>query len=128
MLNFKISNNKQTGEQFVETTLSGKSLLTIPQLNKGTSFSHKERRDFGLLGKLPHRIETLDEQVERAYLQFLSYKTRLQQNIYLNNLHDKNQVLFYQLLSQYLDEMLPIIYTPIVGTAVKRFSHEYRQQ
>ncbi|OGV44706.1 MAG: NAD-dependent malic enzyme [Legionellales bacterium RIFCSPHIGHO2_12_FULL_42_9] len=127
MLNFKISNNKQTGEQFVETTLSGKSLLTIPQLNKGTAFSHKERRDFGLLGKLPHRIETLDEQVERAYLQFLSYKTRLQQNIYLNNLHDKNQVLFYQLLSQYLDEMLPIIYTPIVGTAVKRFSHEYRQ-
>src|SRR3990167_1590858 len=127
MLNFKILADEQTGELVVETTLCGKSLLTVPQLNKGTAFTHDERRDFGLLGKLPHRIETLDEQVERAYLQFLSYKTRLQQNIYLNNLNDKNQVFFYQLLSQYLDEMLPIIYTPIVGTAVKRFSHEYRQ-
>src|SRR3990167_2056825 len=127
MLNFKILADEQTGELVVETTLCGKSLLTVPQLNKGTAFTHDERRDFGLLGKLPHRIETLDEQVERAYLQFLSYKTRLQQNIYLNNLNDKNQVLFYKLLSQYLDEMLPIIYTPIVGTAVKRFSHEYRQ-
>ncbi len=127
MLDFKILYDEQTGEQFVETTLSGKSLLTLPQLNKGTAFTPTERREFGLLGKLPHRIETLDEQVERAYLQFSSYKTRLQQNIYLNNLNDKNQVLFYQLISQHLEEMLPIIYTPIVGTAVKRFSHEYRQ-
>ena len=127
MLDFKILNNKHTGEPFIETTLSGKSLLTIPQLNKSTAFSQRERREFDLLGKLPHRIETLEEQVERAYLQFLSYKTRLQQNIYLNNLNDKNQVLFYKLLSQHLEEMLPIIYTPIVGTAVKRFSHEYRQ-
>ena len=127
MLNFKISNDEQTREPFIETNLNGKSLLTIPQLNKGTAFTQEERRNFGLLGKLPYRIETLDEQVERAYLQFLSYKTRLQQNIYLNNLNDKNQVLFYKLISQYLDEMLPIIYTPIVGTAVKRFSHEYRQ-
>lgn len=127
MLEFKVVRDKKTGERYLETPLSGKPLLTTPQLNKGTAFTHEERKDFGLLGKLPDHVETLDEQVKRAYLQYSSYTTRLQQNIYLNNLHDKNQVLFYRLLSRHLSEMLPTIYTPIVGTAVKRFSHEYRQ-
>lgn len=127
MLNFKINRDKQTGESYIETSLCGKPLLTTPQLNKGTAFTLEERKEFGLLGKLPYRVETLDEQVKRAYLQFSSYTTRLQQNIYLNNLHDKNQIIFYKLLNRHLSEMLPTIYTPIVGTAVKRFSHEYRQ-
>ena len=127
MLDFKLIRDPQTGELYIETSLSGKPLLTTPQLNKSTAFTHEERKAFGLLGKLPNRVETLDEQVKRAYLQYSVYTTRLKQNIYLNNLHDKNQVLFYKLLSRHLSEMLPTIYTPIVGTAVKRFSHEYRQ-
>lgn len=127
MLDFKLVRDPQTNELYIETTLCGKPLLTTPQLNKGTAFTYEERKDFGLLGKLPHRVETLDEQIKRAYLQYSSYTTRLQQNIYLNNLHDKNQIVFYKLLSHHLAEMLPTIYTPIVGTAVKRFSHEYRQ-
>lgn len=127
MLDFNIKRDEQTGELYVETSISGKPLLTLPQLNKSTAFTREERLEFGLLGKLPHRVETLDEQVKRAWLQYNSYQTRMQQNIYLNNLHDKNQVLFYKLLSCNLAEMLPTIYTPIVGTAVKRFSHEYRQ-
>lgn len=127
MLDFKLLRDLQTGEQYIETSLCGKPLLTTPQLNKGTAFTNEERKEFGLLGKLPHRVETLDEQVKRAYLQYSSYTTRLQQNIYLNNLHDKNQILFYKLINRHLGEMLPVIYTPIVGTAVKRFSHEYRQ-
>lgn len=117
----------ETDELCVFTSITGKHLLTTPQLNKGTAFSQNERHLFGLLGKLPNRVETLEEQVKRAYCQYSNYKTRLQQNIYLNNLHDKNQVLFYKLLSCYMAEMLPIIYTPIVGTAVKSFSREYRQ-
>lgn len=127
MLDFKLNRDKQTGEVYIETSLCGKPLLTTPQLNKGTAFTLEERKEFGLLGKLPYKVETLDEQVKRAYLQFSSYTTRLQQNIYLNNLHDKNQIIFYKLLNRHLAEMLPTIYTPIVGTAVKRFSHEYRQ-
>lgn len=127
MLDFRIIKDPSTQQPYVETSISGKSLLTIPQLNKGTAFSKDERMEFGLQGKLPHRVETLEEQVKRAYEQYASYSTRLQQNIYLNNLHDKNQVLFYKLLTDYLAEMLPTIYTPIVGTAVKRFSQEYRQ-
>lgn len=127
MLNFKTICDKKTGEWFIETSVHGKHLLTTPQLNKSTAFTHEERRAFGLLGKLPNQVETLEEQVKRAYLQFSSYTSRLQQNIYLNNLHDKNQILFYKLLSRHLAEMLPIIYTPLVGTAVKSFSKEYRQ-
>ena len=127
MLDFKINRDKQTGELFIETSICGKLLLTTPQLNKGTAFTYDERQIFGLLGKLPNRVESLDEQVKRAYFQFLSYSSRLQQNIYLNNLHDKNQVIFYKLLRRHLGEMLPVIYTPIVGTAVKQFSREYRQ-
>lgn len=127
MLDFKINRDKDTDELYLETSISGKNLLTTPQLNKGTAFTHDERKAFGLLGKLPSRVETLEEQVQRAYLQYTNYATQLQKNIYLNNLHDKNQIVFYKLLSRYLTEMLPIIYTPIVGTAVKQFSKEYRQ-
>ena len=127
MLKFKTCHDKKSGEWYVETPVHGKHLLTTPQLNKGTAFTTEERKEFELLGKLPHRVETLDEQVKRCYLQFSSYASRLQQHIYLNNLHDKNQVLFYKLLSRHLGEMLPVIYTPIVGTAVKSFSKEYRQ-
>jgi malate dehydrogenase (oxaloacetate-decarboxylating) len=127
MLHFNVKLDSKTNTRFIETSISGKNLLTTPQLNKGTAFTMAERHAFGLLGKLPHHIETLDEQVTRAYLQYSHYTTRLQQNIYLNNLHDKNQILFYKLLSCYLGEMLPIIYTPTVGLAVKHFSREYRQ-
>ena len=127
MLHFKTKKDLKTHEWFLETSICGKQLLTTPQLNKSTAFTHEERIEFQLLGKLPNKVETLEEQVKRAYLQFSAYTSRLQQNIYLNNLHDKNQILFYKLLSQHLAEMLPVIYTPIVGTAVKFFSREYRQ-
>lgn len=127
MLDFNIATDEETGELYLETSLSGKPLLTTPQLNKGTAFTEEERKTFKLLGKLPFRVETLDEQVTRAYKQYNGYSTRLQQNIYLNNLHDKNQVVFYKLVSQHLNEMLPTIYTPIVGTAVKQYSQEFRQ-
>lgn len=127
MLEFKTVREPSSGEWVIETSICGKHLLTIPQLNKGTGFTQEERNTFGLLGKLPHRIESIEEQVERAFIQYASYTTQLKKNIYLNNLHDKNQILFYKLLSSHIGEMLPIIYTPIVGTAVKHFSREYRQ-
>ena len=127
MLDFKVNRDSKTGDLFIETSLSGKNLLTTAQLNKGTAFTTSERHAFGLLGKLPNRVETLDEQVHRAYLQYTRYTSSLQKNIFLNNLHDKNQILFYKLLCCHLAEMLPIIYTPTVGLAVKHFSHEYRQ-
>ena len=127
MLEFKKIYDPIKQEYQIETSIHGKELLTIPQLNKGTAFTEEERQAFGLLGKLPDRIEVLQEQVERTRLQLSKYKTAIQKNIFLNNLHDKNQILFYKFLEQHLSELIPIIYTPTVGLAVKAFSHEYRQ-
>lgn len=112
---------------YIETILTGKNLLTTPQLNKSTAFTSEELQTFGLLGKVPARIETLEEQVKRAYFQFSEYGDDLQKHIYLNNLHDKNQVLFYKLVSEHLTEIFPLIYTPHIATAVQQFSHEFRQ-
>ena len=125
MLDFQVLKDKNN-EDYVLTSVVGKPLLTSPQLNKGTAFSEQERVDFGLLGKLPIRIETLDEQVQRAYKQFSSFETNLQKHIYLTSLQNKNEVLFYSLVSRYLEQMMPVIYTPIVGNAVKEFNTEFR--
>jgi malate dehydrogenase (oxaloacetate-decarboxylating) len=127
MLDFERCKDKTSGEEWIETSITGKPLLTTPQLNKGTAFTLEERHTFGLIGKLPTQVETLEQQVDRAYQQFLSFKGNLNRNIYLNNLMDANQTLFFKLVSEHLPEMLPVIYTPIVGTAVKKFSQEFRQ-
>jgi len=127
MLQFKLCRDSQTNELAIETPICGQFLLNTPQLNKGTAFTYQERQIFGLLGKLPNRVETLDEQVKRVYMQYLRCSTTLQKNIYLTSLHSKNHVLFYKLVSRHLAEMLPVIYTPFIGTAVKEFSREYRQ-
>ena len=124
MLDFKLIKDSKSGTEYIETSLFGKLLLSATALNKGTAFTAQERLEFDLLGKLPEQIETLEEQARRAYLQYSSYATMLQRHIYLNNLHDKNQVLFYKLVSEHLAEILPCIYTPIVGTAVKQYSRD----
>lgn len=119
--------DKETGEHTLYTDLTGKMLLNSPQLNKGTAFTKEERKALNLTGKLPTHIESLDEQITRAYQQYQSFRSNLKKNTYLNALHDSNQVLFYALVKRHLKEMIPTIYTPIVGTAVKQFSHEFRR-
>lgn len=119
--------DEKTGHEWIETSLRGKSLLTQSMLNKGTAFTREERETLGLLGKLPFEIESLSQQVERARYQYQRYPSVLQKHIYLNNLHDKNEVLFYKLCSEDILEIFPMIYTPGVGSAVKEFSHEFRQ-
>lgn len=102
-------------------------LLNTPLLNKGTAFNKQERIKFNLLGKLPFRIETLPEQVIRAYSQFKSYNNPQQQNIFLHELYATNQMLFYKLVADNLEEMVPIIYTPHVALNCTSFSHEFRR-
>lgn len=126
MLNINIKKNAD-GSSHLETDICGKALLTIPSLNKGTAFTTDERHAFGLLGKLPDQIETLSDQVMRAYHQFLSYDEPINRNIFLNHILNTNHVLFYKLVSEYLEEMLPIIYTPIVGNAVQQFHKKFLQ-
>lgn len=105
---------------------SGPALLTTPLLNKGSAFSQEERASFNLTGLLPPRFETIEEQAERCYRQYLSFDTAMNKHIYLRAIQDKNETLFYRLVQDHLEEMMPIIYTPTVGDACERFSETYR--
>lgn len=105
---------------------AGPMLLETPLLNKGSAFTEKERRSFNLMGLLPPRYENIDEQVERAYQQYCSFDEPINKHIYLRAVQDNNETLFYRLVNDHLDEMLPIIYTPTVGEACEHFSDIYR--
>ncbi len=114
-------------ERVWETRLRGRAVLSDPRINKGTAFSTAERGALGLVGLLPPRVLTLDEQAARAYQQYCSQPTNLAKNVFLSALHDRNEVLFFRLLGDRLPEMLPVVYTPTVGEAIQRYSHEYRR-
>ena len=124
MLTYKITQDNN-GQEQLETNIIGKALLTIPQLNKGTAFTEEERQSFSLIGKLPSQIENLETQVQRAYAEYKSYENEMNQNVYLNQLLDTNQILFYRLIQDHIEEMLPTIYTPVVGDAVKSFHKRF---
>jgi malate dehydrogenase (oxaloacetate-decarboxylating) len=102
-------------------------LLDTPLLNKGTAFSYEERTLLGLHALLPPQVETLDEQVVRAYEAYKRKDEDLERHIYLRALQDTNEVLFYRLLVDHLEEMTPVVYTPVVGAACQEFSHIYRR-
>lgn len=108
------------------TAYAGSALLETPLLNKGSAFTAEERLAFNLAGLLPPRYETIEEQVSRAYLQYKSFDTAINKHIYLRAIQDNNETLFYSLLQQHLEEMLPIVYTPTVGDACEQFSDIYR--
>ncbi|MEU6371540.1 NAD-dependent malic enzyme [Streptomyces sp. NPDC046909] len=105
----------------------GTAVLADPLLNKGTAFSPHERARLGLDGLLPPAVETLKQQVARAYDAFRNYARPLNQHIYLRQLQDTNEVLFYRLVTEHLEEMLPIVYTPTVGDACRLFNSIYRR-
>ena len=112
---------------FWRTTLRGRQVLSDPRINKGTAFNDDERRELGVTGLIPSGHVTLDQQVARVYAQYLQQTTDLARNVYLTDVHDRNEVLFYRLLTSHLNEMLPIVYTPTVGQAIEHYSHEYRR-
>ncbi len=105
---------------------AGPSLLEMPLLNKGSAFSLRERLDFNLIGLVPQNVESIEEQAERAYRQYQLCQNNLDRHIYLRAIQDDNETLFFYLLEQHLEEMLPIIYTPTVGEACEEFSNIYR--
>ncbi|MFI0816448.1 NAD-dependent malic enzyme [Streptomyces sp. NPDC021098] len=111
----------------MKTTARGRAILSDPRLNRGTAFTESERDALGLTGLIPAQVMTLEQQATRAYAQYRAKPTDLDKNVYLRSLQDRNEVLFYHLLGQHLSEMLPIVYTPTVGTAIQRYSHEYRR-
>lgn len=110
----------------VKIPYSGTVLLEMSLLNKGTAFSESERRELKLHGLVPHTIETIEEQTTRAYTQFHQFKADLDKHVYLRNLQDTNETLYYHMINKHLTEMMPIIYTPVVGEACQHFSEIYR--
>lgn len=111
----------------IECDLTGFNLLNSPIFNKGSAFTLEERDAFGLTGLLPAQVNTLDEQVDRAYLQFCYLKTPLAKNDFCTSLRIQNKVLYYELVRRHIREMLPIIYTPTEGDAIAHYSHRFRK-
>jgi malate dehydrogenase (oxaloacetate-decarboxylating) len=102
-------------------------VLQDPISNRGAAFSRAERDSLGLTGRLPSAVLTLEQQTLRAYQQLQRQPGDLAKNVYLEELHDRNETLYYRVLSEHLAELLPIVYDPTVGDAIQRYSHEYRR-
>lgn len=111
----------------IECDLDGFTLLNSSIFNKGSAFTEEERKAFNLEGLLPSKINTLDEQVHRAYAQFKYLKTPLAQNDFCTSMRMQNKVLYYELVRRHIREMLPIIYTPTEGDAIAAYSHRFRK-
>jgi malate dehydrogenase (oxaloacetate-decarboxylating) len=101
--------------------------LSDPLRNRGTAFTAPERRRLGLVGRLPSAVETLDQQASRSYAQLNRQPDDLARYVYLDALHDRNETLYFKLLADHLAELLPVVYDPTVGAAIKQWSHDYRR-
>ncbi|HET9529628.1 MAG TPA: NAD-dependent malic enzyme, partial [Blastocatellia bacterium] len=114
-------------EEIIETSLAGQLLLEYPLLNKGMAFSIEERYEFGLVGLLPAHVSTVEQQLVRNYENFKRKESDIERYIFLAALQDRNETLFYRFVQEHIREMMPIIYTPVVGAACERYSHLYRR-
>jgi malate dehydrogenase (oxaloacetate-decarboxylating) len=123
---FKI---KTGGDQqkYLETDYFGYDLINNARWNKGTSFTEEERDAFGLHGLIPPHQFQLAEIVDKRYTTMLGKPSDLEKHIYLRALQDRNETLFYALLDKHIEEIMPLVYTPVVGTACQQFSHIYRR-
>lgn len=115
-------NQNNNGKKKIATKLKGRRLLQSPRLNKGSAFSKKERLAFDLLGLLPNHQETLEEQKSRVYELYKKLDSNLDKHVFLRQIRNQNETLFYYLIEQHFEEILPIIYTPTIGEAVQNFS------
>ncbi|MGQ9853625.1 MAG: NAD-dependent malic enzyme [Candidatus Oleimicrobiaceae bacterium] len=127
MLRYVRQRDPFTGEEYVEVPFKGHRLVEHPMYNKGTAFTQQEREALDLAGLLPELVATLELQCQRAYESFSAKPNNLEKYIYLISLQDRNETLFYRLLLDHLEEMLPIVYTPTVGEACLQFSHIFRR-
>lgn len=102
--------------------------MSSPSLNRGVGFTREERRRLGLTGRLPSAVLTQEQQADRVWHQLQSVATDLARNLLLEQLHYRNELLYFKVLEDHLPELMPVVYTPTVGEAIQRFSDEYRGQ
>lgn len=108
-------------------SLRGRDVLSNPFTNFGTCYSPEERKALGIEGLLPPRISPLELQLKRVYAQYSQQTSDMAKFVYLNGLHDRNETLYFATITQHIDEMLPIIYTPTVGRAIQEYSHWFNR-
>ncbi|MCF7825249.1 MAG: NAD-dependent malic enzyme [Candidatus Marinimicrobia bacterium] len=111
----------------LEVIVRGADVLNEPLLNKGTAFSEEERDALGLRGLVPPKVVDIEEQVLRVLENYQRKTDPLEKFIFLTSLHDRNETLYYKVLTENLMEMTPIVYTPVVGAACQQFGHIYRK-
>ncbi|WP_144140948.1 NAD-dependent malic enzyme [Paraburkholderia sp. BCC1884] len=121
------SSDTEANAIFTSTSRSGYELLADPMLNKGTAFTESERDTFDLHGLLPPNIGTLEEQASRRIQVLRGLETDIERYAFLRDLQDTNETLFFALLVQNLEELLPIVYTPTVGAGCQQFSRLFRK-
>src|SRR4051812_47373832 len=107
--------------------LRGQALLQHPMYNKGTAFTREERAALGLEGLLPEAVSTIEQQARRSFGHIQRKADPLEQYIGLASLQDRNEVLYYRVLLDNVEDLLPVVYTPTVGLACQRYSHIFRR-
>ena len=119
-MEWSTEHDRVTGEEYIAVDVRGEPLLRDPFTNKSTSFTAAEREDLGLEGLVPPAVSTMDQQLARVYENYRVKQTPLERYIHLASLQDRNETLFFRLLHEHIDEMLPIVYTPVVGEACQQ--------
>jgi len=126
-MQWSIAHDELAGEEFIAVDQRGEDVLRDPFTNKGTAFTAGEREALGLDGLVPPAISTMAQQLARVYENYRAKQTQIGRYIHLASLQDRNETLFFRLVHDHIDEMMPIVYTPVVGEACQRFSHIYRR-
>jgi malic enzyme len=126
IMRWSTEHDSVTGEEYIAVDIRGESVLRDPFTNKSTAFTAAEREDLGLDGLVPPAVSTMDQQLARVYENYHLKQTGLERYTYLASLQDRNETLFFRLVHDHIDEMMPIVYTPVVGEACQQFSHIYR--
>ncbi|HET6204181.1 MAG TPA: NAD-dependent malic enzyme [Planctomycetota bacterium] len=127
MYRHTVKSDPRTGERYVEIPFRGSMLLEYPVYNKGSAFTPEERRRFDLEGLVPPVVSTIERQLARVHQNFRRKSSDIEKYVFLVALQDRNETLFYRLLLEHVEEMMPIVYTPTVGAACKEYSHLYRR-
>ena len=126
-MQWHVGRDSGTGAEHLVVDERGPALLLNAFTNKGTAFAERERVDLRLEGLVPPAVCTIEQQLDRVYENFLAKSTNLERYVHLASLQDRNETLFFRLLLDHIDEMMPIVYTPVVGEACQRYSHIYRR-
>lgn len=126
-MNFAVKVDPGTWQRYIAVPVKGKAILMDAFTNKGSAFTNRERDELDLHGLLPAAVCTIEQQLVRVYENFQAKTTPLERFVYMTSLQDRNETLFYRMVHEKIDEMMPIVYTPVVGEACQKFSHIYRR-